>query len=146
MATEGPLYRDGAQCVAAANYWNPATTLYGTNGSGQFLVVRISAARTVALATVPTAVSYGVLQNTPDIGQAADVALAPSITKVVSGGANSGVVAAGVPLMVDATQPGCVCLWVAGAANYVIGYSIEAAAAANAVFTAVLTSPFKVVT
>jgi hypothetical protein len=146
MATEGALYRDGAQCQAAANYWNPATKLYGPQGSGQFLFVRISAARVVTLATVATAVTYGVLQNTPDQGQAADVALPPSISKVVSGSSNSGVIAAGVPLMIDPAQPGCVMLWVAGSAFYVIGYSIEASAAANAVFTAYLTTPYKVVT
>lgn len=143
MATEGPLYLDGAQCQAAANYWNPASALYGVNGSGQFLFVRLSAARTVAISTVATAVSYGVLQNTPDIGQAALVALAPSITKVVAGAA---AISAGAPLMVDPTNVGCAMTWVAGSAFYVLGYAIEAAPAAGAVFTAVLTSPFKVVT
>ena len=48
MTTEAPLQKDGAQCVAAANYWNPTTALFGPQGSGQFLAVFLSAARTVS--------------------------------------------------------------------------------------------------
>jgi hypothetical protein len=132
MATEAPLIRDGAQCQAAANYWNPSTTLYGANGSGQFLAVFLSAARTVTIAsndaTVPI---YGILQNTPDIGQAADVGLF-GITKAVSGAA----ISAGVQVMLDTgTASGRLITWSAGTHNIVVGYALEAAGAANALFT-----------
>jgi hypothetical protein len=126
MTTEAPLLKDGAQCVAAANYWNPATALYGPYGSGQFLCVFISAARTVSLQTTQGGIVYGVLQNAPAAGQAADVSL-HGITKVVVGAA----VAAGAELMVDTN--GRAITWVGGAGNRKIGQAIEAAAAANAV-------------
>ncbi len=69
MATEAPLMRDGAQCVAAANYYNPASALPGPNGSGQFLAVYVSAARTVSILATQGANVYGILQNTPVRGR-----------------------------------------------------------------------------
>jgi hypothetical protein len=131
MATEGPMYQDGAQCQAAANYWNPATTLYGPFGSGQFLAVYISAPRVVTLADTTARVVYGFLQNTPDIGQAADVTFEPSVTKAVAGAA----VTAGSLLMVDAAHPGCVITWVGASTNFSVGLAIESAAGLSTVFT-----------
>ena len=139
MATESPLICDGAQTQAAANYWNPATALYGPNGSGQFLAVTLTAARTVTLAAAgaSTVAIYGILQNTPDIGQAANVGLF-GVSKVVLG-AGAGAIATGSPLMVDTTNAGTLCLWVTGSHNLVVGFALEAATAANQIFTAFIT-------
>jgi uncharacterized protein DUF2190 len=133
MATEAPLIRDGAQTVAAANYYNPGTALYGPGGSGQFLCVYLSGARTVTLGPASNGgVIYGILQNTPDIGQAADVALF-GITKAVSQAA----ISAGAPVMAEGTN-GRVMPWVSTAGNVIIGYALEAATAANAILTILL--------
>ena len=59
MATEGPLIHDGSQCVAAADYSPTGSGLAGLNGSGQFLAVYISAARTVTINGTAATVSYG---------------------------------------------------------------------------------------
>jgi hypothetical protein len=67
MATESPLIHDGGQVTASTN-------LQGA----QFFAVALSSAgadRLVSLATVTTASIYGVLQNTPSSGQAADVGI-----------------------------------------------------------------------
>jgi hypothetical protein len=129
MATEGPLYRDGAQMQAAANYWNPATKLFGPGGSGQFLAVTVTGPRVLSLVTAATQVVYGFLQNSPDQGQACDVSFEPSVTKVVAGTS----LTAGNLLMCDAN--GRVILWVAAAANYIVGQAIISAGAANEVIT-----------
>ena len=96
MATEGPLIHDGAQCTAAANYYNPSSALDGPNGSGQFLFVYVSAARVVTVQTSSGGAVYGILQNTPASGQAADVGIM-GISKVVAGAA----ITAGANLMCD---------------------------------------------
>jgi len=143
MATEGPFMGDGAQTVAAANYWNPTSKLYGYNGSGQFLGVKISASRTVALQTAAGGPIYGVLQNSPDIGQAADVILF-GISKVVAGAAIS-FSGNPIPLMVDAN--GRFVPWTAGAGNSQVGEAIEACSAADAIVTAkIYAQPVKVLT
>src|SRR5258707_4638088 len=86
MATEAPLIRDGSQCQAAANYWNPGSALFGPAGSGQFLAVTLTGttARLVTLVTASTQMVYGILQNSPDINQAADVGIF-GVSKAVSG-------------------------------------------------------------
>ncbi|MBV9984517.1 capsid cement protein [Bradyrhizobium sp.] len=134
MAAETPLIHDGSQCVAAANYFNPAVPLNGPFGSGQFLAVAISAARTVAVQTAQGGAMYGVLQNTPPAGIAADVGIG-GISKMVAGAA----VAAGAELMVDAN--GRFITWVAGAGNAKVGLALEAAAGANAVITGLIYVP-----
>jgi hypothetical protein len=139
MATEGFLLRDGGQCQAAANYWNPATKLFGQAGSGQFLAVTLTPARTVTLATAgaSTTAIYGILQNSPDQGQAADVGLF-GISKAVAG-AVPGAIVGGSPLMLDGTNAGTLILWVTGSHNLVVGFALEAASAANQIFTVYLT-------
>jgi hypothetical protein len=131
MTTEAPLFKDGAQCVAAANYWNPATALYGPYGSGQFLIVTLSAARTVSLQTVSGALSYGVLQNAPALGQAADVAIG-GITKVVVGAA----VTAGQELQSDTNGRA-----ITFASGRKVGLALESAAGANAVISMLVYTP-----
>ena len=49
--------------------------LSGFNGTGQYLVVKLSGARTVVHASANTDVPYGVLQNDPTSGFVADVCI-----------------------------------------------------------------------
>lgn len=126
MATESPLLRDGAQCVAAANYYNPSSALAGPNGSGQYLFVTVSAARTVAVQTSQGGAVYGILQNTPPQGQAADVGIV-GISKLVAGAA----VSAGAQLMSDTSGRG-----ITQTGSNVIGATaLEAATAAGQLIT-----------
>jgi len=100
MATESPLLHDGAQTVLSTG--NDArrtsitgSTLAGPNGSGQFLCVALSTltdrtvnfCSTASTANVGQPSGYGVLQNTPGPGQAADVGIF-GISKVVAGSTN----------------------------------------------------------
>ena len=134
MALESPLIKDGSQTVAAANYWNPASPLYGPNGSGQFLGVYLSASRTVTVQTTSGGIIYGILQNSPAQGQAADVVLY-GISKAVAGAA----IAALGPVMMDTN--GRVIAWTACGARYQVGYTLETAAGANQLITILLYSP-----
>ena len=132
MTTESPSMKDGAQCVAAANYWNPGTALYGPQGSGQFLIVFLSGARTLSLQTTQGALSYGVLQNAPALGQACDVAIA-GITKVVVGAA----VTAGQELMADTNGRAIT----QTSTNRKVGMALESAAGANAIISMLIYTP-----
>ena len=139
MATEGPLFRDGSQTTAwPANY--NSTNLAGPGGTGQYLAVDISAARTVAVQTTVGGTSYGVLQNTPTLGAPADVGIL-GISKMVAGAS----VTAGAELMVDAS--GRFITWVSGSSYFKVGLAIETPTAAGVVFTGLIYSPnYKVVT
>lgn len=119
MATESPLIHDGSQCVAVANYGN-GQSLSGNGGSAQFLAVFISASRVVTLVATQGIRIYGILQNKPALGAAADVGVM-GVTKAVAGGT----IAAGVPLMTDSS--GRLITWASGAANVQVAYSIESA-------------------
>ncbi len=131
MATESPLIHDGAQCAAAANYWNPSTALPGPNGSGQFLAVAVSAPRTVTVDTSGgTAAIYGILQNTPGQGQAADVGIL-GISKAVAGAALS----AAAQLQAD-TQGRVI---TATGTNHRFAIALEAATAAGQLITVFVT-------
>jgi hypothetical protein len=139
MSTESVLIHDGSQCVAAANYGNGAGlagsntggTTGGASGSGQYLAVVLTAAgRTVAVAAAIGAQIYGILQNKPALGQAADVGII-GITKAVAGGT----IAAGAALMTNAS--GALITWTAGSGYAQIGTAIEAAVSGQ-VFTAAI--------
>lgn len=78
MATESPLIHDGAQTVAGADL-----------SSSQFLVVKVTAARTVNLANTGGEAAYGILQNKPKEGEVADVGIF-GVSKAVAGGSFSG--------------------------------------------------------
>lgn len=129
MATEGVQLHDGGNVVAAANYYNPGTPLSGPNGSGQFLAVKLSASadRTATLANTGGEVIYGILQNTPVLGDVADVCLA-GITKAVGGAA----ITRGAQLMTDTSGR----LITATSGNQVVGVALESCGAANNLFTA----------
>lgn len=140
MSVDTPLIRDGGQMIAAANYYNPGSALAGAGGSGQFLGVNITASRTVSVQTTVGGQIYGVLQNTPNISQAADVGIA-GISKMVSGAS----ITAGAELMVDAS--GRFITWVAGSGYFKVGQALETTSAANNVFSGAIYSPnYKVVT
>lgn len=126
MATEGPLIHDGAQCTAAANYYNPSSALDGPNGSGQFLFVYVSAARVVTVQTSSGGAVYGILQNTPASGQAADVGIM-GISKVVAGAA----ITAGANLMCDTAGRAVA----QTSTNIIAAVALEAATAANQIIT-----------
>jgi hypothetical protein len=134
MATESPLIHDGSQTTAVANYGNSSSYsgssagYSGPQGSAQYLAVYISASRVVTLVAAIGAKIYGILQNKPNIGAAADVGvLGPG--KCVAGGT----IAAGVPLMTDTS--GRLIAWTSGSGYAQVGYSIESAVVGQ-VFTA----------
>lgn len=86
MANESPLIHDGAQTILgfdARNSTNSGSTLFGPNGSGQFLPVQLSTltARMVIQASSGGRI-YGVLQNKGSSSQVADVGIF-GITKAV---------------------------------------------------------------
>ena len=133
MATEGPFLHDGSQCVAAANYSNSAG-LTGPQGSAMFMAVVLTAAgRTVALASAIGQQIYGILQNKPTLGQAADVGFIGPM-KANAGGT----IAAGAILMTNAV--GALIAWTAGSGYAQVGYAIEAAVAGQ-IFTAMIIPP-----
>lgn len=124
MATESPLIHDGSQTVAAANYSNTAA-LAGNAGSAQFFAVALSqsAARTSVLASAAGQQIYGILQNKPVAGEAADVGIF-GVTKAQVGTGGS---TCGKPQMV--TAAGSVTDWTAGSGYAQIGIAIETGAA-----------------
>ena len=128
MATEAVLIRDGSNTVAAANYSNSAG-LAGPSGSGQFLAVALSttADRTSVIASSIGQQIYGILQNKPTLGAAADVGLF-GISKAVAGAT----VAHGCQLMVNAS--GQLITWTAGSGYAQIAMALESAVSGQ-VFT-----------
>jgi hypothetical protein len=118
MATESPLIHDGSQTTAAADL-----------SSSQFYVVKLTGARQVNLAAATTDVAYGILQNKPTLGQAADVGLL-GVSKAVAGAA----VAAGAGLMTNTSGQ----VITATTGNKRLGQAIEAATAAGQLITIAL--------
>lgn len=88
MTTESPLIHDGSQTTAAADL-----------SAKQFYCVKLTAARAVNLATTGGEAIYGVLQNAPVSGDAADVGIF-GISKALVG---TGGVTAGDLLMTEAS-------------------------------------------
>ena len=107
----------------------PAGTTGGSTGSGQFLCVAISTsvARTSVLASAAGQQIYGVLQNKPALGQAADVGIF-GITKVVVGTGGSTL---GLPQMT--TTAGAVKDWVTGSGQVQIGVALETGVAGQVI-------------
>lgn len=77
MATDTPQIRDGSNVVAGADL-----------STKQFYAVKLSAANTVILAGAGDLI-YGILQNKPTSGQAADVSIF-GVTKAILGGTVTG--------------------------------------------------------
>lgn len=134
MATESPLLHDGSQTVAGADYrnsTNSGTTHAGPSGSPQFQAVRLSttAERTVNLCTASGQPIYGILQNKPYTGEAADVGIF-GITKAVAG---TTTVTAGSDVMTDSS--GCMIPYTSAAGQARAGRSLTSPAAVGEVFT-----------
>ena len=146
MATEGTVLKT-SQVIAAANYGNGANlagtntagTTGGATGSGQFLTVQVTAARTVTVTPTGNAgqVVFGVLQNKPGTGQAAEVVYAGE-TKFIAD--STGSITAGMYLQASSAVAGTVMAW--ATTKYAIGIAYEAAAAGQ-VFSGLLFSPQK---
>lgn len=76
MATESPLMHDGSHTTASVDCSASAASPFtGLNSTGQYLGVVISGSKTVAPDATGGAVIYGILQNAPAVGQAADVGI-----------------------------------------------------------------------
>ncbi len=125
MATEGPLIHDGSQTTSNSDLSGPAATnpggtgatLAGQNGSGQFLAVKLVGARLVDLVTANSDTVYGVLQNKPAVGQAADNGIA-GVSKMMAGGT----IAAGASVMAATTG-----VFVTATGSYGVAVALEAA-------------------
>ena len=111
MATESPLIHDGSQTTAAADY----------SVTGQFLAVYVSGARQVTKVAAIGHAIYGILQNKPASGQAADVGVF-GVTKAVCGSAG---MTAGDKLMTNAS--GQLITWTAGSSYVQVGVALETA-------------------
>lgn len=147
MATESPLIHDGSQNVLsttqdARNSTLTGSTLAGPNGSGQFLCVTFSTGnvdRTVTVASTTVGAQgstaagcfYGVLQNKPRGGEAADIGIF-GISKVVCGSTS---IKSGQPLSMSSTNAGVVVPYAASLGPK-IGFSLETPTAVGQVITA----------
>jgi hypothetical protein len=129
MATEGPLTHDGSQTTANSDL---STGKNGQNGSGQFLAVKLVGARLVDLCTANTDFAYGILQNKPAAGQAADVGIM-GVSKAVAGGT----VAAGDMLTANSSGQ----LVTAATTNARIAQALEAAAPSTIFTVAIIPGP-----
>lgn len=123
MATESPLIHDGSQTTANSDL---STGLDGQGGSGQFLAVKVVGNRLVDLCTSGADYAYGILQNKPAAGQAADVGIM-GVSKAMSGAS----VTAGAYLMPDSNGR----LVTATTTNSRIAIALETAPAVSTVFT-----------
>lgn len=136
MATESPLIRDGSQTVSGFDARNSSitgTTRLGPNGSGQFLAVQLSTVeRTVSLTTASGANAYGILQNKPSTGIAADVGIF-GISKAVAG---STAITPGLDLIADSS--GALAPVAASTTSMKIARALEAATAVGQIFTVYL--------
>lgn len=88
MSVEGPRI-DVGYLIASGDYrnsTNSGTTHYGPNGSPQFLAVKLSSTAdlTVTIMATSTERMFGILQNKPSTGIAADVTVF-GVSKVIAG-------------------------------------------------------------
>jgi hypothetical protein len=125
MATQDPLFSDGANLVAAADY-----------SAKQFYAVGVSTAadRTALLASSQGAKIYGVLQNKPKAAQITDIGVW-GVTKMIAGAA----ITRGAELMVDAT--GKFITWTSASAYTKVGIALESAAGSGTIFTGFVYGP-----
>lgn len=128
MATESPLIHDGSQTTAATDM-SVTGGLNGTSSSGQFLAVKITAARSVNIASSGGEQIYGILQNRPLSGQAADVGIL-GVSKAVAGAQFTG----GNFLMTDTSGR----MIPATSTNHRVAWAIESAATSGIVATVFL--------
>jgi hypothetical protein len=112
MATESPLIHDGTQQAGA------------DLSTKQFYAAKITGSRTVGLASAGGEAIYGIIQNKPTLGQAADIGIL-GVSKAAAGNT----FAAGALLMTDGTGR----LITATSTNHVVAQALEASTAAGAV-------------
>jgi hypothetical protein len=124
MATEGPFIHDGTQTVAGADL---------SAASNQYRAVKLTAARTVGLANTGGEAIYGILQNTPSLGDAADVAIF-GLSKAVVGSAGC---AAKDQLMTDTAGA----LVTKTSTNVVVAVALDAGAAGDIITVKVIPTP-----
>lgn len=134
MAVQDPGM-DIGYCVSnfdARNSSITGTTLLGPNGSGQFLFVQLSTAAdyTIGLATGVGAQVFGVLQNKPSTGIAADVRFM-GVTKLVSGST-----AIGAGMLLENTTGGVAIPQTTGL--YAAAKALQAATAVGQIFSAMI--------
>jgi hypothetical protein len=127
MATEGPLLHH-TQGTAGVNM-SSTGALSGFNGTGQFLVVSLTAARSVIIAALGTSIPVGVAQNDPISGFTCDIGY-HGFTKVQAGAA----ISAGARLTTAGDGTGRAITYVS--ATYYWGIAWEAATAANQIILA----------
>lgn len=137
MATESPLLHDGSHTVAGGDFrnsTNSGTTHAGQNGSPQFQAVRLStvAENTVLLCTAAGQAIYGILQNKPYTGEAADVGIF-GVSKAVAG---TTTIQPGQDLMVDSS--GCLIPYASAAGLSRVGKAVSQPAAVGEVFSMAL--------
>jgi len=118
MATEGPLIHDGSQTTAAADL-----------STKQFYAVKITAARAVNVASSGGEAIYGILQNNPTSGLAADVGIL-GVSKAIIGAA----VSAGDYLMTDTAGK----LITATSTNHRVAQALEAGTTSGQLITVAL--------
>lgn len=114
MAFEQPGFKDGGREAAA--------DLSGA----QFKLVKLNSSAKAAAFAAATDLPYGVLNNAPIAGDACEI-VNSGITKVVLGGT----VAAGDPLMPDATGRVVTCAPGTDTTKYQIGICLEGGAVGN---------------
>lgn len=141
MATESPLLHDGSQTIAGFDARNSSitgTTRAGPNGSGQFCAVVLSTTvdRTVNLPSTASAQfkPYGILQNKPSTGIAADVAIF-GVSKAIAG---TTTIAAGQDLQLSSTSAGTLVPFSSAAGATPCARSLEAATATGSLITVAL--------
>ena len=136
MAVDGPGLDDGF-ALAGIDFRDSTftgTTHLGPNGSLQYSAVRLStlADHTVLGCTVAGQLAYGIIQNKPSTGEAADVRFL-GISKAIAGATS---VVAGLDLMVDAS--GYLVAYASGATVARFGRAITTPAAVGEIFTAAI--------
>ncbi len=135
MATEAPLLHH-SQCTAGEDL-SATGARAGFNGTGQFLVMSLTAARSVVRPASATVLQVGILQNDPISGFVADIGFL-GVSKVILGTVTS--IVFGSPLMAMADGSGRVILGVTFVSNFAVGYVIDIAGspAINQVITAMV--------
>lgn len=116
MALDTPMISDGCQTTAAADL-----------SAKQYYPVKLTAARSVNLATTGGEAIYGILQNKPKSGDAADICIF-GVCKAIAGAAFS----AGAALMTEATNGRVI---TQTGTNVTVAIALEAATAANQIIS-----------
>lgn len=125
MATESPLLHDGSQTTAAADL---------SAAANQYKAVKLTAARSVNLASTGGEAIYGILQNLPLSGDAADVGIF-GISKVKIGVAGC---AAGDSLMTEAATGALV---TKTSTNVVVAVALEAGVSGDIISAKIIPTP-----